>query len=158
MTVLLFPPLEGEPEGVLLTTNEKRLYIAASNETDWGIKKAYLTLGKQEDATRGYRFGKDALSIASGLNYYSDESFSTPLSLYTIADNEALMQDIRDTELRSNADVPVAVVTTPEVELPVSMISTPPSALRRASSWRSLLPCTWFIKDHVHGPARANKL
>ena len=79
------------------TTNEKRLYIAASNETDRGVKKAYLTLGEQEDATRGYRFGEDALSIASGLNYYSNQSFSTPLSLYTIADNEALMQDIRDT-------------------------------------------------------------
>ena len=89
------------------TTNKKRLYIAASNETDWGTKKAYLTLGEQEDATRGYRFGEDALSIASGLNYYSDESFSTPLSLYTIADNEALMQDIRDTLNR----VPVVFAT-----------------------------------------------
>lgn len=89
------------------TTNEKRLYIAASNETDWGTKKAYLTLGEQEDATRGYRFGEDALSIASGLNYYSDESFSTPLSLYTIADNEALMQDIRDTL----SSVPVVFAT-----------------------------------------------
>lgn len=79
------------------TTNEKRLYIAASNETDRGVKKAYLTLGEQDNANRGYRFGEDALSIASGLNYYSNQSFSTPLSLYTIADNEALMQDIRDT-------------------------------------------------------------
>ena len=79
------------------TTNEKRLYIAASNETDRGVKKAYLTLGEQDNANRGYRFGEDALSITSGLNYYSNQSFSTPLSLYTIADNEALMQDIRDT-------------------------------------------------------------
>ena len=79
------------------TIGTKRLYIAAANETDWGVKKAYLTLGEQEDAQRGYRFGEDALSIASGLNYYSDESFSTPLSMYTISDNKALMQDIRDT-------------------------------------------------------------
>ena len=79
------------------TVNQKRLYIAASNETDMGVKKAYLTLGEQTDAIRGYRFGEDALSIVSGLNYYSDESFSTPLSMYTIADNEALMLDIRDT-------------------------------------------------------------
>ena len=79
------------------TANQKRLYIAASNETDMGVKKAYLTLGEQTDAIRGYRFGEDALSIVSGLNYYSDESFSTPLSMYTIADNEALMLDIRDT-------------------------------------------------------------
>ncbi len=97
------------PRRAILTepVNKKRLYIAASNETDWGTKKAYLTLGEQEDATRGYRFGEDALSIASGLNYYSDESFSTPLSLYTIADNEALMQDIRDTLNR----VPVVFAT-----------------------------------------------
>ncbi len=77
--------------------NKKRLYIAAANETDWGVKKAYLTLGEQEGAQPGYRFGEDALSIASGLNYYSDESFSTPLSLYTIADNQAMMLDVRDT-------------------------------------------------------------
>ncbi len=89
------------------TTNEKRLYIAASNETDWGVKKAYLTLGEQDNANRGYRFGEDALSITSGLNYYSNQSFSTPLSLYTIADNEALMQDIRDTLNR----VPVVFAT-----------------------------------------------
>ena len=77
--------------------NKKRLYITASNETDWGVKKSYLTLGEQEGASSGYRYGEDALNISSGLNYYSDESFSTPLSMYTIADNKALMQDVRDT-------------------------------------------------------------
>lgn len=77
--------------------NPRRLYIAAANETDWGIKKAYLTLGVQENATCGYRYGEDALSIVSGLNYFSDESYNTPLSMYTIADNQALMMDIRDT-------------------------------------------------------------
>ena len=77
--------------------NKKRLYISASNETDWGVKKTYLTLGEQIGASRGYVYGEDALNIASGLNYYSDESFSTPLSMYTIADNKALMQDVRDT-------------------------------------------------------------
>lgn len=42
------------PHRAILTepVNKKRLYIAASNETDWGTKKAYLTLGEQEDATR----------------------------------------------------------------------------------------------------------
>ena len=76
---------------------KKWLYITASNETDWGIKKSYLTLGEQNGANRGYVFGEDALNISSGLNYYDDASFSTPLSLYTIADNQALMQDVRDT-------------------------------------------------------------
>ena len=75
----------------------KWLYITASNETDWGVKKSYLTLGEQAGASRGYVFGEDALSISSGLNYYNDASYSTPLSLYTIADNQALMQDVRDT-------------------------------------------------------------
>ncbi len=77
--------------------NKKRLYITASNETDWGVQKSYLTLGEQADASRGYVYGEDALNIVSGLNYYSDESFSTPLSMYTIANNKALMQDVRDT-------------------------------------------------------------
>lgn len=76
---------------------QKRLYIAAANETDEGPKKAYLTLGEQDDAIRGFRKGEDALSLASGKNYFSYSSFSTPISMYTIADNEALMMDIRDT-------------------------------------------------------------
>lgn len=37
------------------------------------------------------------MSLASGKNYFSYSSFSTPISMYTIADNEALMMDIRDT-------------------------------------------------------------
>ena len=80
---------------------EKRwLYITASNETDWGVRKSYLTLGEQTGANRGYVFGEDALNISSGLNYNEDAEFSTPLTLYTIADNQALMQDVRDTLVR----------------------------------------------------------
>ena len=90
---------------------EKRwLYVTASNETDYGKKKAYLTLGEQAGASRGYVFGEDALSLSSGLNYYSDESYSTPLSLYTIADNQALMQDVRDTLV----SVPLIFTTLPD--------------------------------------------
>lgn len=77
---------------------EKRwLYVTASNETDDGLKKAYLTLGEQSGANRGYTFGEDALNIASGLNYDANDLFVTPLTMYTIADNQALMQDVRDT-------------------------------------------------------------
>ena len=89
---------------------KKWLYISASNETDWGIRKSYLTLGEQPAASRGYVFGEDALNIASGLNYYDDASFSTPLSLYTIADNKALMQDVRD----SLVSVPLVFTTLPD--------------------------------------------
>ena len=89
---------------------KKWLYITASNETDWGIRKSYLTLGEQSTASRGYVFGEDALNIASGLNYYDDASFSTPLSLYTIADNQALMQDVRDTLV----SVPLVFTTLPD--------------------------------------------
>jgi len=88
----------------------KWLYITASNETDWGVKKAYLTLGEQTGAARGYVFGEDALSIASGLSDNSDELYTTPLSLYTIADNKALMQDVRDTLSR----VPLVFTTLPD--------------------------------------------
>lgn len=84
------------------TTPDSYLYIAAAVETtdewDWTTtSKAFLTLGVSETATSGFRKGEDALNIASGLNYYSDYSFSTPLSMYTIADNKALMLDMRDT-------------------------------------------------------------
>ena len=91
-------------------TNSKRLYICAANETDEGVKKAYLTLGEQAGADRGYRKGEDALSLSSGENYFSYSSFSTPLSLYSVADNEALMLDIRDT-LRT---VPLVMATLDE--------------------------------------------
>ena len=91
-------------------TNKKRLYITASNETDWGVRKAHLILGEQADASRGYVYGEDALNIVSGLNYYSDESFSTPLSMYTIAENKALMQDVRD----SLGTVPLVFTTLPD--------------------------------------------
>ena len=77
------------------------LYIAAANEAQdkWGgetLAKAYMTLGKSETAHRGFVEGEDAPNIASGLNYYSDYSFSTPLSIYSITDNQAMMYDMRD--------------------------------------------------------------
>ena len=84
-------------EAQLPTYDSKRLYIVASNETDEGVKKAYLTIGEQADASRGFVKGEDALCLSSGLNYFSYSSFSTPLTMYTIADNEALMMDLRDT-------------------------------------------------------------
>ena len=75
----------------------KRLYITAANETNKGVQKAYLTLGEQADASRGFVYGEDAKSLSSGDHYYNSGSFVTPLNIYTIADNEALMMDIRDT-------------------------------------------------------------
>ena len=81
------------------TENEdlRQLFITASNETDDGVKKAYLVLGEKENAQRGFLKGEDALCLSSGLNYFNYGAFSTPLSMYTIADNQALMMDIRDT-------------------------------------------------------------
>ena len=73
------------------------LYIAAANETDEGLRKAYITLGESADASRGYRYGEDALTLNSGLYDFSYSSFNTPLGMYTIADNRTLMRDIRDT-------------------------------------------------------------
>ena len=81
---------ESEPEN-------RYLYIAASNETNQGLFKSYLTIGEAADAQRGFVAGEDALSLASGLDYYDQGAFSTPLSMYTIADNKALMLDVRDT-------------------------------------------------------------
>lgn len=75
----------------------RQLFITASNETDDGVKKAYLVLGEKENAQRGFLKGEDALCLSSGLNYFNYGAFSTPLSMYTIADNQALMMDIRDT-------------------------------------------------------------
>ena len=76
------------------------LHIAAAVETTdrWGytsVSRSYLTLGEAENAHDGFVKGEDAPGIASGLNYYSDESFSTPLSIYTVAGNQALMLDVR---------------------------------------------------------------
>lgn len=88
----------------------RRLYITASNETDDGLTKAYLVLGEKENAQRGFRKGEDALCLTSGLNYFSYSSYSTPLSMYTIADNQALMMDIRDTL----SSVPVVFTTLSE--------------------------------------------
>ena len=77
--------------------HQARLYVAASNETNQGLFKAYLTVGEETGATRGFTVGEDVLSLSSGLEYYDEAAFSTPLSMYTIADNRALMLDIRDT-------------------------------------------------------------
>ena len=78
-------------------TGESWLYIAAANMTDDGQAKAYLTLGANPAASRGYKEGEDALSLVSGLNYYNAGSLATPLGLYTIADNKPVMLDVRDT-------------------------------------------------------------
>ena len=107
--------VKSEPSKIVMrrataATPPKRLYICAANETDEGVKKAYLTLGEEPGADRGYRKGEDALSLSSGENYFSYSSFSTPLSLYSVADNEALMLDIRDT-LRT---VPLVMATLDE--------------------------------------------
>lgn len=74
----------------------KLLYIAASNETNKGLYKAYITLGESNVAARGFRKGEDAISLSSGGTYYNSTAFSTPLSMYTIADNQPLMLDMRD--------------------------------------------------------------
>ena len=79
------------------TAKEKYLYIAASNETNQGLYKSYLTLGESDDAHRGFVPGEDALSLTSGLSYFDQGAFATPLSMYTIASNQALMYDMRDT-------------------------------------------------------------
>jgi hypothetical protein len=73
------------------------LYISAANETNEGVHKAFITVGEASDATRGFQVGEDALSLNSGLSYYSEDAFTTPLGLYTIADNQPLMLDMRDT-------------------------------------------------------------
>ncbi|MBR6493490.1 MAG: hypothetical protein IKT13_06090 [Paludibacteraceae bacterium] len=78
-------------------SKDKLLYISASNETNRGLYKSYVTLGESVTATSGYRKGEDALSLASGLDYFNTQAFATPLSMYTIAGNEALMLDMRDT-------------------------------------------------------------
>ena len=78
-------------------THRKRLYISALNETNKGLLKAYITLGEEEGASRGFNKDEDAMSLSSGSHYYNSGSFATPLSMYTIAGNEALMMDIRDT-------------------------------------------------------------
>ena len=76
---------------------QSRLYIAASNETNQGLFKSYITIGEESGAERGFKAGEDVLSLSSGLEYYDEAAFSTPLNMYTIADNRALMLDIRDT-------------------------------------------------------------
>ncbi len=95
------PPSPAPQRGLHRTTEEKhrsaRLYISAANESDGGLCKSFITIGEQSGASRGYQVGEDALNLSSGLNYYNAASFATPLSMYTIADNQALMIDVRDT-------------------------------------------------------------
>ena len=76
--------------------NVKKLYVAAANETNKGLYKAYITLGESATATRGFLKGEDAISLSSGGTYYNSTAFATPLSMYTIADNQPLMLDMRD--------------------------------------------------------------
>lgn len=75
----------------------RRLYIAAANDRSDDTYSAYLTLGEAEGANRGFTAGEDALSLSSGNTAYNRNSLATPLSLYTVADNRALMLDMRDT-------------------------------------------------------------
>ena len=75
----------------------KYLYVSASNETSDGVHKAFLKLGEEARASRGYVAGEDALVVTSGVTENGANAFQTPLSMYTIADNQALMLDIRDT-------------------------------------------------------------
>ena len=94
------PPSPAPQRGLHRTTEEEhrsaRLYISAANESDGGLCKSFITIGEQSGASRGYQVGEDALNLSSGLNYYNAASFATPLSMYTIADNQALMIDVRD--------------------------------------------------------------
>ena len=70
------------------------LYMSAAVVADGeDVYKAYITIGQEEGANRGFQEGEDALNIASGLN---SSAYETPLSAYTIADNQALMLDVRD--------------------------------------------------------------
>ena len=89
---------------------EAWLYVSAANETDDGLYKAYLSLGQCATASRGYEAGEDALSLTSGLNYYSAGALSTPLGMYTIAGNLPLMRDLRDSVM----SVPLCFTTLDE--------------------------------------------
>ena len=93
---------ERRPRTAAGDDDSRYLYIAAATATidQWGgesVSRSYITLGESATAHAGFVKGEDAPSIASGMSYYSAESFTTPLSLYTIAGNEALMLDMRDT-------------------------------------------------------------
>ena len=75
-------------------TNDKWLYITAKNETNYGEYKAYITFGEASYASAEVRPGEDIQSLASGM---TDNAFETPLTAYTIADNQPVMLDMRDT-------------------------------------------------------------
>ncbi|MBR1381898.1 MAG: hypothetical protein IJ554_05435, partial [Paludibacteraceae bacterium] len=75
-------------------TDDKWLYITAKNETNYGEYKAYITFGEASYASAEVRPGEDIPSLASGM---TDNAFETPLTAYTIADNQPVMLDMRDT-------------------------------------------------------------
>ena len=86
------------------------LYMSAANETDGGLCKAYLTIGQFAMASRNYVAGEDALNLSSGTS--NNVAYETPLSMYTIAGNEALMLDVRD----SIGTIPLVFATLPDYE------------------------------------------
>lgn len=86
------------------------LYMSAANETDGGLCKAYLTIGQSTEASRSYVAGEDALNLSSGTS--NNVAYETPLSMYTIAGNEALMLDVRD----SIGRIPLVFATLPDYE------------------------------------------
>lgn len=86
------------------------LYMSAANETDGGLCKAYLTIGQSAMASRNYVAGEDALNLSSGTS--NNVAYETPLSMYTIAGNEALMLDVRD----SIGTIPLVFATLPDYE------------------------------------------
>ena len=86
------------------------LYMSAANETDGGLCKAYLTIGQSAEASRNYVAGEDALNLSSGTS--NNVAYETPLSMYTIAGNEALMLDVRD----SIGTIPLVFATLPDYE------------------------------------------
>lgn len=86
------------------------LYMSAANETDGGLCKAYLTIGQSAEASRSYVAGEDALNLSSGTS--NNVAYETPLSMYTIAGNEALMLDVRD----SIGTIPLVFATLPDYE------------------------------------------
>ena len=84
--------------------------MSAANETDGGLCKAYLTIGQSAEASRNYVAGEDALNLSSGTS--NNVAYETPLSMYTIAGNEALMLDVRD----SIGTIPLVFATLPDYE------------------------------------------
>ena len=79
-------PITEEPEA--------KLYIAAVNTTDDGdVFRAYMTMSEKNGAENGFVRGEDAVSLMSAT--FSESAFHTPMALYSICDNRALMYDTR---------------------------------------------------------------